>query len=288
MYTALTAGVLGLVAGLSSATKETREKVLANATLEQKHLAKDCLLCANFMKTHNAHIPQELQNHPAVKACEKIKSMPPAKLERILQKFLQSDLADREKLSALVKQCENKGGECYAQEICGNGLSPKESSGASIGADVEEKAAAKPKPSAPPYQEPTRKEMLIEEKRRAAAAALACKANQTVEECEKQDGCEYNTREGCRPSESATSSESSDVATQSVAPLPPPSNTSSASSASSESSRASSSALSESVVSRGTPIARPTMVPSEEEWLSVDFSWNSDDDVESQVTGYSM
>jgi len=125
LYTALAAGVLGIMTGLKVASDETKQRVLGEASPAQQEMAEECIACAEFMKTNGGdEVPRELQNHPSVVACEKIKSLPPQKMEKLLRKFLQSDRINRDKLRQLTKMCN--GGDaasCIATEIHGQPIS---------------------------------------------------------------------------------------------------------------------------------------------------------------------
>lgn len=120
VYTALAAGVLGLMAGLKSANDDMRQRVLDNATADEQTMAEECLACAEFMQQNDNAIPRELQAHPSIAACEKIKALPPKKLEQLLRKFLKSDRINRDKLAQLTKMCNgNDETSCLASQIHG-------------------------------------------------------------------------------------------------------------------------------------------------------------------------
>jgi hypothetical protein len=120
LYTALAAGVLGLMAGLKSANDDMRRKILADATPKEQEMAEECLACAEFMQQNDNAIPRELQSHPSIAACKKIKLLPPKKLEQLLRKFLKSDRINREKLAQLTKMCNGKNeSSCLASQIHG-------------------------------------------------------------------------------------------------------------------------------------------------------------------------
>ena len=197
LYTALAAGVLGLMAGLKGASDETKQRVLEEASPAQQEMAEECIACAEFMKTHGNEIPRELQNHPSIAACEKIKTLPPKKMEKLLRKFLQSDRINRDKLRELTKMCNGAdAASCVATQIHGQDSSPHEASESASSVHSSEKA-----------------------------------------------------------SETTSSTHSSEKASETTS---------------------------------SPPTSLVMSAPSEEEWIDVQFDWNSDDEVESGVTGYSM
>ena len=211
VYTALAAGVLGLMAGLKSASDETKQRVLENASADQHEMAEECIACAEFMQTHQNAIPRELLNHPSLQACEKIKTLPPKKLEQLLRKFLSSDRINRDKLSKLTRMCTDDNQN--QKQLC----------------------------------------LAVQQLHGGEYNCSGC--GYPVPDCMGTQNCpptQYNS--GTHSTTSSISSTSSVSSTSTPQPTSTP----------------------------------PETVTSNEEWVSVDFSWASDDEVSSSMSGYSV
>ena len=109
LYAAIGAGVLGLIAAVSSSDMRSIDKIRVNVTPEERKTLEDAERCVLFMQQHDIEIPPEMRSHPHLQMSEKIARMSPANIEKVIRAFLKDERVQRDKLSSLTKSCAQRG-----------------------------------------------------------------------------------------------------------------------------------------------------------------------------------
>ena len=109
LYAAIGAGVLGLIAAVSSSDMRSIDKIRVNVTPEERKTLEDAERCVLFMQQHDIEIPPEMRSHPHLQMSEKIARMSPANIEKVIRAFLKDGRVQRDKLSSLARSCTQRG-----------------------------------------------------------------------------------------------------------------------------------------------------------------------------------